>query len=346
MTQPIDRESAGRTEYRYIHALRLLACWLVIVNHTHGELLHYDAPDALFLYALSFSVCKIGVTLFVMISGILLLERDYDVKKTAWYITRALVLLIGMSALLALWQEGPAGLLPRRFLPALLAGPRMAPYWYLYALPVFYLVVPFLQKMTRSFRLRDYVLFTVFLLLLPGAVEVLRVWGGPPVSSAFTLALLPAFVTIAVAGKAVSLLPLRRGGAAGALALLLLVWGVYFASFYRPALRERVAELDTWAQLPAVIMAGCCVYLFRFFRAAEGLRGRSAAVLREIAGTSLGIYVFHPVLNHRVHEQGFILSLYARSPVAGALAHTLCLFLLSGLIAFLLRRVPLIRKFL
>ena len=88
------------------------------------------------------------------------------------------------------------------------------------------------------------------------------------------------------------------------------------------------------------------MYLFRYFRVGEGLRGRGAAVLREIAGTSLGIYVFHPVLNHRVHEQGFILSLYARSPIAGVLAHTFCLFFLSGLLAFLLRRVPLVKKFL
>lgn len=339
-------KSAGRAEYRYIHALRLFACWLVIVNHTHGELLHYDTAGALFLYALSFSVCKIGVTLFIMISGILLLERDYGVKKTAWYITRALVLLIGISALLAVWQEGFAGLLPRRFIPALLAGPRLAPYWYLYALPVFYLVVPFLQKMVRGFTLRDYLLFTVFLLLLPGAADILMSCLGQPMTSAFSLALLPSFVTIAVAGKAVSLLPPRRGGAACALALLLLVWGLYFVSYYRPALREHLAALDSWERLPAVVMAGCCVYLFRFVRAGERLRSRGAAVLRELAGASLGIYVFHPAFNHRVHELGFILALYERAPVLGALAHALCLFLLSGLLAAALRRVPLVRKFL
>ena len=337
-----------RAELRYIHALRVLACYLVIINHTHGELLTGGAPRSVFCFCLFFSLCKMGVTLFVMISGILLLDRDYGMKKIARCIGRVLLLLVGVTVLLALWQEGPAGLLSGRFLPALLAGPRMPPYWYLYALPGFYLVLPFLQKMARNFTLRDYALFTLLLLLLPSALGTILVFLGQPVTSSFSLALLPKFVTVAVAGKFVSLLPKRRGGMLLALALFLLAWGGSFASFFVPWLTEGAVAytLDSWDTLPSVVMAGACVYLFGYFSLGERLGGRGAAVLRELAGTALGVYLLHPLFNHRVHEQGFILSLYAFHPFLGVFAHTLCLFLVCSLLVFLLRRIPFVRRIL
>ena len=340
--------ASARPELRYIHALRLLACYLVVVNHTHGELLRNGAPGSAPVFCLLFSLCKMAVTLFVMISGALLLGREHDGKKTARCVGRTLLLLVGVSALLALWQEGSAGLLPQRFVPALLAGPRLPPYWYLYALPGFYLVLPFLQKMARAFTLRDYALFTLLLLLLPRALSLIGAYAGLAFASSFSTALLPRFVTVAVAGKLVSLLPRRRGGMLLALALFLLAWGGAFASFFVPWLRtgEVAYTLDSWDTLPAVVMAGACFYLFRHLAVGERLGRRGAAVLREGAGAALGVYLLHPLLNHRVHELGFVLSLYASHPFLGVCAHTLCLFLLSAVPVLLLRRIPFVRRIL
>lgn len=338
----------GRADYAYIHALRLLACYLVIINHTHGELLDSESPSVILFCFVFFSLCKIGVTLFVMISGTLLLGKDYGIKKTAWYITRSLVLVLGVTVLLVLWQEGPAGLLPQRFFPALIAKPRLVYYWYLYALPGFYLLVPFLQKMVRSFTPRDYLFFTVFLLLLPRALSALRILTNLPVADSFSLAMLPPFATIAVAGRGISLLPKRRKYLWLALGLFLLGWGFAFGTYYIPWRQtgEVVLLLSSWMALPTVVMSGACLYLFRYFGLGERLQGRAAAMLRETAGLSLGIYVIHPVLNHRVHELGFILSLYALNPIAGVLVHTLGLFFVSAAVAFVLRRIPFVKKFL
>ena len=345
---PSGPAAGTRAELRYIHGLRLLACYLVVVNHTHGELLRSGAPGSVPVYCLLFSLCKMAVTLFVMISGALLLGREEGLKRSAVRVGRVLLLLFGVSALLALWQEGPAGLLPGRFVPALLAGPRLPPYWYLYALPGFYLVLPFLQKMARSFTLRDYALFTGLLLLLPCLLELLQAYTGLALAPSFFRALLPRFLTVAVAGKFVSLLPRRRGGMLLVLALFLLAWAGAFASFYLPWLRtgEVACTLDSWDTLPAVVMAGACVYLFRGLGVGERLGRGGAAVLRELAGAALGVYLLHPLLNHRVHELGFILALYADHPFLGVCAHTLCLFLLSAVPILLLRRIPPVRRIL
>ena len=337
-----------RAELPYIHALRILACYLVVINHTHGELLSSGAPGSMFCFCLLFSLCKMGVTLFLMISGVLLLGRDYGAKKVLWCVVRVLVLLVGVSALLALWQEGPAGLAPLRFFKSLLAGPRMQPYWYLYALPLFYCALPFLQRMARGFTLRDYVLFTALLLLLPCTLTMIRFAFRLSVTRSFTFAQLPKFVTVAVAGKTMSLLPRRRGWMLLALAAFLLAWGGFFASFYVPWLREGAVSfaLDSWDNLPAVVMAGSCVYLFGYFRVGERLRGRGPAILRGVAALSLGIYVAHPVFDHFVHELGFLRALKESSPFLGVSAHTILLFLLCALTVWLLRLIPVVRRFL
>ena len=136
-----------------LDALRILACLLVVANHTLGYALNTGAPGAELFYCLLFSLCKTGVTLFVMVSGILLLDREDGFRKTGRRILRVLVPLLAVSALLAWKDEGLAGLAPLRFLASFLRDPRRAPYWYLYALIGFYLLLPFLQKMTRGFRL-------------------------------------------------------------------------------------------------------------------------------------------------------------------------------------------------
>lgn len=337
-----------RAELPYIHALRILACYLVLVNHTHGDLLVSGAPGSVLCFCLLFSLCKMGVTLYVMISGVLLLDRDYGAKKILWSIARVLVLLVGVTALLALWQEGPAGLEPLHFFQSLMAKPRMAPYWYLYALPLFYCTLPFLQRMARSFTLRDYVLFTVLLLLLPAVNLIMRSLFGLPVTRYFNFAQLPKFVTVAVAGKTMSLLPRRRRGMLLALAAFLLAWAGSFASFFVPWLREGEVSfaLDSWDLLPPLVMAGSCVYLFGYFRVGERLRGSGPAILRGFAALSLGIYVVHPVFNHFVHELGFLRSLTAYSPYLGVPVYAILLFLLSALVVWLLRLIPLARKFL
>ena len=170
-----------------LDALRILACLLVVANHTLGYALNTGAPGAELFYCLLFSLCKTGVTLFVMVSGILLLDREDGFRKTGRRILRVLVPLLAVSALLAWKDEGLAGLAPLRFLASFLRDPRRAPYWYLYALIGFYLLLPFLQKMTRGFRLADYAAFSGLFLLLPCALDILRVFCGLELSGTVRL---------------------------------------------------------------------------------------------------------------------------------------------------------------
>lgn len=332
----------------FLDAVRILACILVVMNHTAGYVINTGAPGEKLFFSFFFSLSKAGVPLFLMLSGTLLLDRDYGPRKILQCMLRILLPLLAISAFLAWKDEGTAGLRPGRFLSQFIAEPRRAAYWYLYALLGFYAMLPFLQKMVRSFRLSDYAAFTGLFLLLPCLVTMLQLYGGPKFGPYLRLSTVPRFLAIAVAGAFVGHLPASRRGGRLSLLLFFLAWGGLFASFYVPYLRhgELSYLLDSWDQLPAVVMAGSLLYAFRAFGCGEALGARGRRILSEIAGTAFGVYLFHPVLEHRVFLQGPIQTLFLKNACPGTALFTLCLILVCGLLSFLLRRIPVIRRFL
>ena len=53
----------------YIDILRIFACFMVIINHTHGFILDYKSDINIIFYCILFSLCKIGVPIFLMITS-------------------------------------------------------------------------------------------------------------------------------------------------------------------------------------------------------------------------------------------------------------------------------------
>lgn len=60
----------------HIEFLRIVAAFLVIVNHTNSRIFLARAPSATWFASVTyFFICKIAVPLFLMIMGALLLEK-------------------------------------------------------------------------------------------------------------------------------------------------------------------------------------------------------------------------------------------------------------------------------
>ena len=74
----------------YIDILRIIACFMVIVNHSVGLCLNHKTFLSSTFYCLSFSICKIGVPIFLMITGALILDKDYSYPKVFKCIIRVL----------------------------------------------------------------------------------------------------------------------------------------------------------------------------------------------------------------------------------------------------------------
>ena len=79
--------SAAKTRSLYLDLLRIIACLMVIFNHTNERgFYRFPADDlgsASFFLDMTMSViCKAGVPLFFMISGALLIDKEESWKST------------------------------------------------------------------------------------------------------------------------------------------------------------------------------------------------------------------------------------------------------------------------
>lgn len=188
---------AVREKRIYIEWMRIIACVLVIYNHTQAFYLYMDSAGiSQAIYLTLSAITKINVPLFLMISGALLLGRDesyhHVLTRRALRIAVVIVLFEGVycifdyvkCVLSGVPYEDNAITIAYR-----IAGGRidtLGPYWYLYAYLGFLLVLPFLQRGIqhmgeqdlRTFVLVLVVIRVVFKTIVPVMSMIYRMHGG------------------------------------------------------------------------------------------------------------------------------------------------------------------------
>lgn len=164
----------GSGRFAHLDLLRLIACFLVIFNHTQGciKLYEYDTGA---LTVLSFArlfiamTVKINVPVFYMITGSLLLSRDRDYKDIFGRIFKMFAILLGFSIVSHFCYKGEfyiPGFI-RNFASATVDG--AGPYWYLYAYLGILLILPFLRSIAVRMNTID-VFYLIGVRFIIGAV--------------------------------------------------------------------------------------------------------------------------------------------------------------------------------
>ena len=134
--------SAKKKSIVWIEFLRILACFLVIVNHTNSKIFLNAVPSLGWFVSLTyFFVSKIAVPLFVMISGYLLLGQEDTYKKNYLRILRIIGAWLGGSLFYYLYyiRLGKVGTFEiGDFLTRIIREPITASFWYLYMYKINY----------------------------------------------------------------------------------------------------------------------------------------------------------------------------------------------------------------
>ena len=170
----------------HLEALRILASFLVLFNHTgeQGFFLFAAYPPqhpAYWLYLALSIACKAAVPIFFMVSGALLLEDSREEPLRVLFrkrILRTALLLVLISLVYYLWQrvlwDAPASL--PEFLELLYAGRVITPLWYLYAYLGFLLALPLLRRLARALGNREFFYWAALALLFQGLLPTLSAW--------------------------------------------------------------------------------------------------------------------------------------------------------------------------
>ncbi len=177
----------------YIDMLRIMACFLVVLNHTPGYVGIFtndrgEQSLVVVIHLLFITVVKIGVPMFFMISGSLLLGRQHQLEDILKKSLKFFLILLLFSIAVKIVSTGDFYLpgFIRTFASAEVDG--AGPYWYLYAYIGLLLILPFLSFITSHIDLKLVNYLIALRLVITGLLPMLFLFANMATGSNMHLA--------------------------------------------------------------------------------------------------------------------------------------------------------------
>ena len=336
----------------WLDALRLLAAFLVIVNHTNSDVFRSVTPanGTWWFSILWYAVSKTAVPLFVMVSGACLLGRQDSFRKCLGRFVRIVIVLIVFSFLyyaFECWQShvrlNPAQLGMRIWKQEITDS-----FWYLYFYAGLMLMLPMLQRLSCAMRGRDGLYLTGMCLGF-GALAPLLAHLNPALAlpGYLDVPLFSTYIGLFFAGWLIRRSPLP--GKAGRFGWLLLGVGAIAASVY--LLRENYAEgtkywrfMDDRMQpgFLIVIAAIAAAILFKFFF--SRCSGTAASLLSTFGSCAFGIYLLQDWLIEQTQLSIFVPLCNAMPAFPAVVLWEILLFLAALAATWVVRLIPGVKK--
>lgn len=331
--------------------LRILACFLVIVNHTNSEVFLGMNPSLTWALSLAyFYFSKIAVPIFLMISGALLLRREYSYKELLIHkVGKVAAVLLLFSLYIYLVEEGNAFNL-HDFINRIIEAPIITSYWYFYMLLGAYLILPFLRKIIIAMKQADWLYFFIGWAFFSGLLPVLvRYEFIPTVTFWFDVQIMSNFIGYMFAGYAItqtdfSLKVQRCGWLLTLLAIpCILILSVYSGLYELNTWGQMYLMLDNLYYLPTMILAVLVFFTVYTLAGKCEFKGWSGKMLSNIAATTFGIYVVHMIYNTHLSVVRYEI-LYFNNRLVSVVLYEIFLFAFCALAAWCLKKVPLLKK--
>ena len=146
----------------YLDVLRILANFFVVFNHTAGYTLYQYAdsyPESIFYTTLSL-LTKINIPTFLMITGVLLLGKEEEIGVVLRKrVLRFVILILSANTLMYFVHTPFVEFNFMNWLNACLNCGAEGSYWYLYTHLAILIMLPYLRKIAANFARKDFVYF-------------------------------------------------------------------------------------------------------------------------------------------------------------------------------------------
>lgn len=154
-----EEQSANEnTKLLHIEFMRIVACFLVIVNHTEESLFLERGPSFTWFAGLVyFFICKIAVPVFLMIMGAVLLIKTDPPRKAAKRLLRGIGILVVASAVYYIYYGTKSGqtLSISDFFEKVFQIRITNAFWYLHLYIGLLCLTPILQKLVKALNKRE-----------------------------------------------------------------------------------------------------------------------------------------------------------------------------------------------
>jgi len=331
----------------YLEIIRILACFLVLVNHTNIVILNYQNFSNMLFYSLGFSICKVGVALFFMITGALLLNKSFDYQKSIKAIWRVFVPLLFLSFLLYLKDNGITSFNFLSFFSIFLSKPYITAYWYIYSLIGLYLAMPFIQKMVKNFNGKDTVIFITLFLFVPSLINLIHDYFNLNIYNNLFSSFFPSIIAILICGDHISKLPLKKKYFISSITILFISFSSMFCSIFLPYILHNkiIYTLDYWNSFPVLLMAISLFYIIKYIFETKEFSTITEKILSLAGSTTFGIYLIHALINFKIYNFHFLQSLFKFNAIIGTIVLDIIVFIICFVIIYLLKKLPFIKKF-
>lgn len=346
------------TRHMYMDALRILAGFLVIVNHTNSEVFRSVAPPQGTWYASMawYYLCKIAVPLFVMLSGACLLHKVDSYRKTWTRIGRMVVALALFSALYAydFWRSSGPWPSPLAFLQGVLTTPVTDSFWYLYFYIGLLLLLPLLQRLARGMGKRDVQYLLAVCLSLTTLFPLLFRYFPDFMPSAYLqVSMFSVWIALFFAGYYVQAFTTpKKWHIAPCLAVIVgsIVLSVFLTEleYGRVSAGAKYWFMDdrTLPALPVVLCAFAVMLLFRACFSGVASQGRSARAVIFLGGCAFGVYLLQDLVIELTRSVVFLPLADRLTAFPAVIVWEIVVFALCLLIAALLKQIPFLKKLL
>ena len=302
--------------FKNIDLLKSIACILVIINHTSSYLLINE--NYLPFYKIEFVLCRIAVPIFIMCTGYLMCTKELKGKDILKKILKVFIPLFLLSGLIYLLQHKTIDFL---FLQNFIATPIIEPFWYIYMLIGLYLIMPFLNYITKNASTKEHIFLISVILIMPALLKLFSLefstyWGvAIPTYSIGYYLMGSLFYKIHDQIKYAKL--------SGILFFILYVIGIIFYT-------NDHLELYNIDSLLLISMSILFMNFILGFKIKHQYK-----FLTLISANSLYIYLFHPILQNKIYELSIFQNLLSFNYIIGILFYQFILLLICLVLAWL-----------
>lgn len=338
----------------YFDVLRTIACIAVVIIHISGEYLKYNANTLNFWVGNVFdSIVRLAVPVFVMISGALMLDEEYEftIKKLKKHIIKMLIFFSVWSCGYAVIYEiinpimSHDDISAKRIISALLRGHYHL--WFVYMIIGLYLILPilrlFIKKCNKKYIEYFLLLSLIFTFLLP-QIAAVGMYYNPffkvlhEVLNTLNLRFVGGYTAYFVLGWYLNNFELKNKSTVyffGIVGLVITIGGTYIftLSFNENSIFYNNLYVNVLAQ---------AVALFVLVKSAVKPHAKEKKISKFIAKHSLGIYAIHAFLVsvlYKVFEKIGISNALIVIPVSFVAVFGISLFA-----SFIMSKIPLLKK--
>lgn len=328
----------------YIEFLRIMAAFLVIVNHTNSSIFLNTEPSLIWFVSIAyFFISRIAVPIFLMIMGALLLDKQDDTKKYFSRIIRMSAVIAVFSVAIHLFRKGSMS--PVSLLAEILNSGHV-PYWYLYLYLALLLILPFMQKLAKSLDKKE-IMWLIAVTLILGGTEPFFKFAGLGIHTSFFDGLFTCYIGMIFAGyyieKHMDITKKKAvGAAAGFAAIMFFQVAVSYAAYYIKGGSDYLFLGDIKAF--TLSMSAVCIYIaVKYVFSNTHISEKTAKIIKYIGSLTLGIYLVADYFG-TLYEPICVNMMQSGNNMAAVIIYEILIFVSAAVLTAVLKCIPIIKK--